>query len=157
LTGVAAAQDASDSHLAAARNAIKAIGATDQFDPILPQATEALRSELIQKDPNLQADINRLVDEKALEMAGRRADLEAEAAQIYARSFTEAELTSIADFYNSDAGKKLISEGPIVTRELLKAANIWQSGIARDMAEAVGTELSAIAPAPAAEEPKTGN
>ena len=48
--------------------------------------------------------------------------------------FSEADLNAIAEFYNSDAGKKLISDGPIVTRELFKAADIWQRGIARDLA-----------------------
>ena len=34
------------------------------------------------------------------------------------------ELNDIAAFYNSDAGKKLLADGPIVTRELVKAADI---------------------------------
>ena len=156
-TGFAQAQEATESHLAAARDAIRAIDATNQFDPILPQAAEALRSELIQKDPNLQAEINRIVDEQALALASRRADLETEAARIYARSFTEDELKAIAAFYNGEAGKKLIAEGPIVTRELLKAAGIWQQGIARDLAETVGGELQKVAPSAPAEPEKTGN
>ena len=35
----------------------------------------------------------------------------------------------------TDAGKKLLSDGPIITRELYKAADIWQRGIARDLAQ----------------------
>ena len=155
--GVTHAQEASESHIAAARAAIKSIGATNQFDPILPQAAEALRNELIQKDPNLQADINRIIEDVAIELAARRADLEAEAARVYARSFTEEQLTAIADFYNSDAGKKLISEGPIASRELVKAANIWQSGIARDLSQMVGEELQKVAPETPAVEPTTAN
>ena len=34
--------------------------------------------------------------------------------------FTEDQLNAIAAFYNSDAGKKLLSDGPIVTREYFR-------------------------------------
>ena len=63
--------------LAAARAAITAIKATDQFDLILPQAAELLRGEMIQKDPNLEAAISAAVDEEVIKLAARRADLEA--------------------------------------------------------------------------------
>ncbi|PRD41539.1 hypothetical protein C5748_20885 [Phyllobacterium phragmitis] len=139
---VAQAQDISESHLAAARQAIAAIDATEQFDTILPRAAQALKAELIQKDPNLEKQITQTVDEKALELTARRGDLETEAARAYANSFSEEELKAISAFYDSPAGKKLISEGPIVTREVLKAANIWQNGIARDLAQSVGEVLA---------------
>ncbi|MFC4625181.1 DUF2059 domain-containing protein [Daeguia caeni] len=157
----ASAQDATESQLAAARAAIAAIHATEQFDQILPNAARALKAELIQKDPNLEALITKTVDEKALALAARRADLENEAARVYAKAFTEEELNAITTFYNSPAGKKLIEEAPVITREVLKAAQIWQNGIARDLAEQVGEVLAkqaaaagAAAPAPEQEPAK---
>ena len=137
------------SHLAAARAAISAIKATDQFDSILPGVAQQLKGELIQKDPNLKSIIGAAVDEQALALAARRADLENEAARAYAVSFSEEELNAITGFYNSEAGKKLISEGPIVTREVMKAAGIWQRGIARDLAQAVAEKVVAAAAATA--------
>ena len=77
----------------------------------------------------------------AISLASRRGDLEKEAAAIYAKTFTEEELTTIADFYKSGAGLKLLENGPLVTRELLKAAEIWSNGIQRDMAQQVATKL----------------
>lgn len=149
----AVAQEVSESQLKAARAAVTAIHATEEFDRILPQAAAALKAELIRKNPDLQELIVKTVDEQTLAIAARRADLEKEAALAYAKVFTEADLTAIADFYNSDTGKKLLEEGPIVTRELFKAADIWQRGIARDLAQAVGEKLAAViksqAPAPA--------
>jgi uncharacterized protein len=143
----AKAQEISESHLNAARAAIAATDATDQFDNILPNAAELLRAELLRKDPNLLDQINTVVTDKTIVLAGRRADLETEAARVYARVFTEDELKAIAAFYETPAGKKLLSDGPIVIRELIKAANIWQEGIARDLAVEVGTELRALVPA----------
>ena len=149
----AQAQEIADSHLKAARGAITAIKATDQFDTILPRAAETLRAELLRKDPNLVEQINTVVNDKSVLLASRRADLETEAARAYARVFTEEELNGITTFYTSTAGQKLLSDGPIVVRELVKAANIWQEGIARDLAMEVGKELRVLVPpaAPVAE------
>lgn len=144
------AQEISESHLEAARAAISAINATEQFDQILPSAARALKGELIQKDPNLEALITKTVDDKALALASRRADLETESARAYAKAFTEDELKAITAFYTSPSGKKLLSEGPIVTREVVKAAKIWQNGVARDLARSVAEVLAAQAGATAA-------
>jgi uncharacterized protein len=145
------AQEIAESHLSAARAAVAAIKATDSFDSILPRAAESLRNELMKKDPNLGDQINAIVDDKTIALASRRADLEAEAARAYARVFTEDDLKAITAFYTSPTGIKLLSDGPIVARELVKAANIWQDGIARDLAVEVGTELQKIAPSLPAE------
>jgi uncharacterized protein len=153
------AQDITSGHLKQARGAIAAIGATNQFDSVLPQAAEALKGEMIQKDPNLEALITSTVDTEVLSLAVRRADLENEAARVYAKVFTEAELKAMADFYATDVGKKLISDGPLATRQLMEAANIWQAGIARDLAQNVAEKIKAaapVAPAPADPAPEDG-
>jgi hypothetical protein len=158
LSCAAQAQEPSQAQLDAARAAIRALHASDDFDAILPNAAEALKHSLIQADPNLQKEITATVDEKALDMAGRRGDLEKEIATIYAKTFTTEELQAIADFYKSGPGKALLEKGPIVTRETLKAARIWSNGIARDLAEetnraleaSLGKKLKANQPAEAA-------
>jgi uncharacterized protein len=156
-TGFANAQEISPEHLKQARSAIAAIGATNQFDSVLPQAADALKSEMIQKDPNLEALIASTVDNEVLALAARRGDLENEAARVYAKVFTEAELKTIADFYSTDVGKKLISDGPLATRQLIEAANIWQSGIARDLAQNAADKIKAATPAdPAPADPAAG-
>jgi len=129
----AVAQEVADDHLAAARAAISALGSTDQFDAIIPGAAEQLKTNLIRANADLQEVISDTVDEEALKIVPRRGDLEKEAAQIYAKSFSKEELTAIADFYNSPTGEKLIENGPLVTREVIKAAEIWSSGVARDL------------------------
>lgn len=138
------AEDISDAHLKAAREAVAAIKATDFYDGILPQAAAALKEQMIQKNPDLQEIITSTVDDTALKLAGRRADLEKEAALAYARVFSADDLNAIATFYNSPTGKKLLQDGPIVTREVAKAADIWQRGIARDLAEQAATALEVV-------------
>lgn len=142
-----AAQEVSESHIAAARSAIAALHATDEFDAILPGAAQALKAELIQSNPNLQSEIIQVIDEAALSLASRRGDLEREVAIIYARTFNEAHLGEIATFYQSDAGKALLENGVQVMQNALQAADIWQRGIARDLAQQVGAELDRRFPA----------
>ena len=141
FTATAFAQEPSAEHLQAARAAIDAIGATDQFDSILIGAALNLKTRLIQDNPNFETVIGATVDETALSLAGRRTDLENEAARIYAGLFTQEELQAIADFYSTEAGQKLIQAGPRATREVLRAADIWSRGVGRDLAEEVGTKL----------------
>ncbi|QLF70728.1 DUF2059 domain-containing protein [Peteryoungia desertarenae] len=129
----AQAQEVSAEHLQASRSAIAALGVTDRFDAILPSIMDQLTVQLIQAYPNLEDKISDTVNEQALKLAARRADLENEAALVYARAFTAEELQAITAFYSSEAGKKLLKDGPIATRELLKAADIWTAGIARDL------------------------
>lgn len=135
IAGVARADDIAPEHLKAARAALTAVKATAPFDQILPSLAENLKATMIQSSPNYLNEINEAVDAKALELAARRADLEKEAANIYAKTFTIEELNAITAFYTSPAGKKLLSDGPIATRELGKAADIWASGISRDLAK----------------------
>lgn len=132
-----------ESHLKAARAAIIAIHITDPFDNILPTISMQLKQTMIQGSPNYEELINEVVDEQALKIAARRADLEKEAARIYAKAFTEDELNAIATFYGTPAGKKLLKDGPISIRELSKAGDIWAAGISRDMSKATEDELEA--------------
>jgi uncharacterized protein len=153
-----AAQEISESHLKAARSAIAALGATEEFDMVLPQVAAALKGELTQKNPDLVQLISSTVDEKALALAARRADLERASANIYAKIFSEEQLNEISTFYNSETGKKLLSDGDIVSREVLQAAAIWQRGIARDLSQAVGEHIQSVVGAQAqpAEAPAEG-
>lgn len=144
--GSAGAQEVTDEQIKAARAAITALGITNQFDGILPNLAEQLKSTMIQANPNLQEAISSSVDAQALALAPRRADLEREAAVTYAKAFSVDELKAIADFYNSAAGKKLLKDGPIATRELYKAADIWSQGISRDLANQSANALQKLVP-----------
>ena len=111
LSSAARAQEPSKAQLDAARAAVKALHATDDFDEILPNAAAALKHSLIQAEPNLEQQINETVDQQALKLASRRGDLEKEVATIYAKTFSKDELDAIARFYNSEPGKKLLKRG----------------------------------------------
>ena len=152
LAGVAKAQEVTDEQIKTARSAIDAIGATSSFDNILPSLAMRVKSTFVQASPNHEAEINAVVDEQALALAPRRADLEKEAATIYAKTFTQDELKAIADFYGSAVGKKLLADGPIATREVMKAAEIWAVGVDRDLRAESAKKLNPILGAAASAE-----
>ncbi|CAN7309345.1 DUF2059 domain-containing protein [Rhizobium sp. LjRoot254] len=142
-TAVRAADDVTPEQLKAARATIAAVGATTKFDVILPTIAEQLKQQLIQATPNFEPVINEVVDAKAIEFAKRRTDLENEAAKVYATSFTLEELNAITAFYTSPAGKKLIANGPIALREMNKAADIWATGVSRDLTKSASEAIEA--------------
>lgn len=144
----ARAQEPSEDHIKAARDTITALGVTNQFDTILPMIAERLKAGQIQAFPDLQEQISAIVEKAALDLAPRRADLERESATIYAKTFSADELKAISDFYHTEAGKKLLKDGPIAMRELLRAADIWGAGVDRDLSTSVAVEVQKIAPAP---------
>lgn len=144
FAGAVKAQDVTDEQIKAARAAIDSIGATSRFDDILPGLAARVKATFVQASPNHETEINTVVDEQALALAPRRADLENEAATVYAKTFTLAELKAIADFYGSPVGKKLLSDGPIATREVMKAAEIWAAGVDRDLRTESGNKLDAL-------------
>ena len=151
LAGAAKAQEVTEEQIKTARAAIDAIGATSRFDDILPGLASRVKSTFVQASPNHEQEINAVVDEQALALAPRRADLEKEAATIYAKTFTQEELKAIADFYASAAGKKLLADGPIATREVMKAAEIWAAGVDRDLRTESGNKLDKMLGAKPAE------
>ena len=132
----AAAQTISESHEKAARAALAASGASQPFDDILLRLGARVKDQLVNARPELADKISAMVDEKTIELAPRRGDLEREAAQIYARTFTEEELNEIARFYGTSAGQKILNDGPLVARELTKASRIWTAGVQRDLQNA---------------------
>lgn len=138
----AIAQDATAEHITAAKAALDALVVTDSFDSILPRAAEQIKANLTLANPNFSDDISIAVDDEAIKLASRRADLENEAANIYAKNFSIEELNAIATFYNSETGKKLLKVSPAMGRELLRAAEIWGAGITRDLNEASSKVLS---------------
>lgn len=143
VTNVANAQEISASHISAAKRAMTASRSTGQLDRILPQMAGEAKSEFIRNRPDKEVELSALVDEAAISVAGRRGDLENEVAQIFSKVFTEEELIAIADFYESEAGKKFLKDSPIVIRDMQAAARVWSNGLRRDLGKAIQEKLTA--------------
>lgn len=137
------AQEFSDSHIKQAKQTLSATKATDSFDSILLGASAKLKNQLTANNPSDVERIGDTVDDEAIALAARRGDLEGEAARLFAKNFSEAELNEIASFFNSPTGAKYLVATPLLARELGKAARIWANGITRDLTVNVNKKLAA--------------
>lgn len=139
--GAAQAQEISAEHLEAAKHAVAASQSTRTLDDILPNLAEQAKQQLIANRPDAAEQLTQIVDDVAVELAPRRGALEEEVARGYARIFTISELNEIAAFYNTEAGKKLITETPTVARAIDQAASVWSNGIQRDLREQIQKKM----------------
>lgn len=137
----AGAQEISEAHLKAAKEAVAASQSTTSLDNILPRIAEQAKQQLIANRPDAAEQISQIVDDVAISLAPRRGALEEEVAYGYARIFTVEELNQITAFYKTDAGKKLIAETPTVARSIDQAARVWTNGIQRDLRDQVAAKL----------------
>jgi hypothetical protein len=141
--GPAAAQEISESHLAAAVAVVSAAKATRGFDDLLPAVSQQVQNQLIRMRPDLHKEITDVVDGEALKLVSRRPELDNAIARLWARAFTEEELISIAAFYQSPAGQKFYEFGPKVISESLQAARSWSDRVREELLEKARAELKA--------------
>jgi len=138
----AGAQEISPSHLDAALVAVQSAGAARGFDSVLPALAERIKSRLIRVRPDLHQEISAAVETVALQLAGRRSDLDRAVATVWARNFTEDELVTIAEFYKSPTGQKFAEIGPRVIQDSLKSVESWSTRVGEELYERSREELA---------------
>lgn len=137
----AQAQEFSESHLAAARLVQAEAPLSRDFDGLLPLAAERVQNRLIQLRPDLHDVITEAVQSVALRLVVRRADLDNAATLLWARNFTEEELTQIAGFYQSEAGQKFLELAPSLGQGTIQIADNWTSRVGEELLEKTREEL----------------
>ncbi|HET7714683.1 MAG TPA: DUF2059 domain-containing protein [Bauldia sp.] len=142
LGGQAIAQEVSQSHLDAALEAVKSAGAARGFDSVLPALADRVKSRLIRVRPDLHQEISAIVEQVALQLTTRRADLDQAVAKVWAKNFTEDELVTIAEFYRSPTGQKFAEIGPRVIQDSLRAVEAWSTRVGEELYEMSREELT---------------
>lgn len=135
------AQEVTAEHTAAAKAAMKATGATERLDKILPEIAAFVKTGLIANRPDIEAEISATVDEVALTLAPRRGPLEDEVAAVYTKMFTQQELEEIESFFSGETGRKFLQLTPQLFRQIDETSKVWRGGIARDMSIQVEEKL----------------
>lgn len=146
--GVAAtparAQETSDiprAHMALAQQAIELSGAAAGFDDILPLVAEQTKGLFIRSNPALTSEIEEVTDAVALEFARKRADLDITIQGVWARRFSEAELSEIITFYQSPVGTKLARLSPEMLALSVGAAKQWSDELSTSLVTRVREEM----------------
>ena len=128
-------------NLAAARELIQVMKATDQFKVLLPTIMQALKPAFVQGKPEMEKDFDAILP-AINQVAARRVDELAEAlAIIYASNFSVGEIHDIAAFYRSPTGQKLLAQQPIIARESLVAGQKWAQTLSTELREAIADQL----------------
>jgi hypothetical protein len=133
--GPARADEITPSHLQAALDAVVASRLNTTYDTVLPQISESVQSQLIRQRPDLYQKIADVVNEVALSLVSRRADLNNDVARVWANAFTEEELNAITAFYKSPAGQKFLTVSPKVVFDSSNALKGWSERVAEEMME----------------------
>jgi hypothetical protein len=111
------------------------------LDTVLPLLAQRVQNRLISLRPDLHAEISAAVQEVALGLAVRRADLDSAIALAWARIFSEEELRSIADFFASPAGQKFIDVNPELSSVTIQTVENWSTRVGSELLEKSREEL----------------
>jgi hypothetical protein len=137
-----AAQEISQSHLAAAERLTLSAPQIGDWDRYLPGVAAATTDRLIRQRPDLFRQITDVVDAVAVKLVPRRAELDNDIARIWAKNFTEEELVAIDAFFSSGLGKKYKDVAvKTVGPDILQAAKNWRSRLGDEMLAEATAEL----------------
>jgi hypothetical protein len=152
--------------MALAMKLVQVSGVARVFDDVLPTIADQSKNDFIRANPQMQLGIIAIVDRIAVEMVGRRPELDRFLARIWASGFDDAEMQALIDFYSTDAGKKFAVTMPALLAVQTSAAQEWGRSVSEELNTRVQAELkSAVAaeenalqndiagPAPAPETP----
>lgn len=142
LAGFAIAEETlSESHLAAARDAILAAKVLTPYDNFLPLIADQTRTLFVRSNPSASAEIDEVVNTIALQLVEKRPELNQTIYEVWARRFSEEELKEIATFYNSPVGQKFSNLGGELTALSVGAGKQWSDKVSTEMVSLVRDEL----------------
>jgi len=141
LSALSSAQEFSESQLDAAKRASSSAPLSKDLDTVLPILVQRVQTRLISLRPDLHAEITSVVQEVALNLAARRADLDSAIALVWARMFTKDELDQIAEFYNSPVGQKFVEIGPEIGATTIQTVDNWSSRVGEELLDKSREEL----------------
>lgn len=122
---------------------VQITGTARMFDSLLPNIADQTKNEFIRSNPQMQLGIIAIVDKIAVELVGRRPELDAYLARVWASGFSNEEMQELIDFYSTETGTKFAQIQPQLLAVQTTAAEEWAKSVAEDMRERVRAELSA--------------
>ncbi|BCJ90384.1 hypothetical protein IZ6_11190 [Terrihabitans soli] len=137
----APAKQPTPEHVALARAVLDFTGARSSFDGVLLKLLSDARNTILRTRPTLQPDLETALLSIGDKMKNSDEALVNEIALVYAQKFTEAELKDIAAFYQSPAGKKLVSEMPGVLKESYELMQEYSRRMSVDIMSQLRVEM----------------
>ena len=131
----------SPSHLAAAREFMKASGASASIDRVMPFLIEDIRRTQNSR-PELKADLDTVIDSLKPELEQQIQKGYEIAARVYATGMSEAELKEGTAFFEGPVGKKYVRLLPLITENLVNDITLWSQQSAEYVMTRVRAEMA---------------
>lgn len=95
------------------------------WDSVVPGVIEQSKNALLATNPALSKELDKVAVQLRDELGPRSTELLDIVANLYARQFTERELSELVTFYKSPLGAKLLAKEPAVNDESLGLVQQW--------------------------------
>jgi hypothetical protein len=113
--GPAATQAPAPDAMAAARELVTVMRATEQIKAIVPLIMQQLKPAIVQGRPEVERDYDVMLP-ILVDLVNTRVAVMVDAvAAIYARTFTPDEMRQVTAFYRGQVGQKLLDKMPLIT------------------------------------------
>ena len=143
----ARADDDADRHTAAAA-VLDTLHSTDMAGTIVPSILAQVRLTLTHNDPTLSRQFDEIEPRLRADAEAKRPELVGKLVDIYARTFTLAELNDMLAYFKTPVGQRIIQTQGTINRDMLAAARDWGNGIGKAMMGTAATELQGKPAAP---------
>jgi uncharacterized protein len=128
--------------LAAARELVQTMKATDQFRSLLPTILEGLKPAIVQGRPEKWRKdydaIMPIIISGAMQRLNGLADI---MAVVYAQNFSVDELHDLTAFYRTPTGQKLVARQPVIARATMVAGQQFAITLGSDLKQQITDEL----------------
>ena len=134
-------QQPSAAAIASAKELVAVTSSMTLFTPLITGVVEQAKLLFLQQNPGLSKDLNEISEKLRTDLAPRFVELSDEVAKLYATNFTEPELKALLAFYQSPAGKKLLTQQPKVVDASMKFAQDWANKLSDEVIGKMREEL----------------
>jgi hypothetical protein len=128
-------------NVAAARQLIQVMRATDQFKALLPTIIQGLKPAVVQGRPEVEKDFDAIMPIIINGATQHISELADKLADVYARNFSVDEIHDLIAFYRTPTGQKLLDRQSIVARESMTAGQQFGQALVLDLREQMTEEL----------------
>lgn len=122
---VMAQQAPSAEHVRVARDVVVASGISASFEGIYNEFKDRVRQSIGTTRPEIAKDLTEVLDGLKGEADKRRDEMIDSSARIFARRMSEADLTAIAAFFNSEVGKRYNATRPLAINDIFTELQPW--------------------------------
>jgi hypothetical protein len=137
----ARAQQPSAASIQLAKQVIAIKGATATFTPLIAGVVEQAKILFLQQNPGLAKDLNEAAAKIRADLQPRFSEISDEVVRLYATNFTEQELKDILAFYQSPAGKKMLTAEPNIIESSMAFAGNWANKLSEEVVPKMRDEM----------------